>query len=124
MQQQHQQQQQQQQHQQQQQIPLRSRRLRIKMRFLRRYKRFIKHAMENYDYPVEDLNDTLERICDKCGKKKPIEEVVQVCEGNHFNCIDCYMEEVSKYYVNEPIFYIPCPRCQGPSLVFAFAVNQ
>ena len=80
--------------------------------------------MENYDYPVEDLEDTLERTCVKCGKKKKIEEVVQVCEKKHFNCIDCYIQEISKYYVEERIFYIPCPRCKRPSLVTAYAVNQ
>lgn len=80
--------------------------------------------MENYDYPVEDLEDTLERTCEKCGKKKEIEEVVRTCKRKHFVCIDCYMQEISKYYVDEPIFYIPCPRCLRPSLVVACAVYQ
>ena len=80
--------------------------------------------LETCDYPIENLEDTLERNCVKCGKKKEIEEVIQVCEKKHFYCIDCYIQEINKYYVEEPTFYIPCARCQRPSLILAYAVNQ
>ena len=117
-------QEQQQQEQQQQQQSRRSRRVRNKIRFLQRYKRFIKHVLETYEYPIESLEDTLERTCIKCGKKKQIEEVIQVCERKHFNCIECYIQEVNKFYVEEPIFYIPCAECKRPSIILAYAVDQ
>ena len=119
-----QQQEQQQQEQQQQEQSRRSRRVRNKIKFLRRYKNFVKQALENYEYPIVNLEDTMERTCIKCGKKKQIEEVIQVCGGGHFNCINCYIQEVGRYYVEEPIFYIPCLRCQRPSIVTAYVVNQ
>ena len=117
-------QQQEQHHQQEQQQSRRSRRVRNKIRFLRKYKSFIKYVLETYDYPIENLEDTLERECVKCGKKNQIDEVIQVCDGGHFSCINCYIQEIGKYFVEEPIFYVPCPRCKRPSLVTAFAVNQ
>ena len=123
-QQQQQQEQQQQQQEQQQQQSRRSRRVRNKIRFLRKYKNFIKHVLETYEYPIESLEDNLERTCIKCGKKKQIEEVTQVCERKHFICTDCYLQEINKFYVEEPIFYIPCTRCKRPSLILAYAVDQ